>query len=238
MTDPTPTGYVHSFESFGTVDGPGIRNVIFLQGCHFRCLYCHNPDTWEEKGGTPTSVQELFSRIVRYKPYFESSGGGVTISGGEPLLQTAFVAGLFSLLKKEGIHTCLDTAGWLPPSVEHSSLMELIGLTDLVLLDIKHTDENQHKALTGQTGLKTLEFARLLEKHHIPVWLRYVIVPGYTDRPKDLEAFRELAFGLSNVEKVEYLPFHKLGEYKWEALGLPYRLGRVEPPDAEFMTRL
>ncbi len=233
----TLTGNIHSFESFGTLDGPGIRSVIFLQGCRLRCLYCHNPDTWQENAGTPMAAQALLNRVLRYKPYFESSGGGVTVSGGEPLLQAPFVAGLFRLLKKENIHTCLDTSGF-SPNTDPALLDELLAYTDLVLLSVKHMDSAEHFRLTGQSNHETLGFARHLSEHHIPVWLRYVIVPGYTDGPEDIKKFTAFASSLTNVQKIEYLPFHKMGEYKWQALCLPYRLKSVQPPAPAFMAAL
>ncbi|MCX7773902.1 MAG: pyruvate formate-lyase-activating protein [Clostridia bacterium] len=231
-------GRIHSFESFGTVDGPGIRSVVFLQGCHFRCLYCHNPDTWDMSDGTPITVAELYQRLMRFKPYFEPSGGGVTVSGGEPLLQMPFVKELFKLLRKEGIHTCLDTNGSYPESTTCKELDELLSYTDLVLLDIKHMNPESHKALTGFGPQKTLHFAKRLAEKGIPVWLRYVVVPGLTDSPEDLRAFKDFSSQQPNVEKVEYLPFHKLGEYKWEALGLSYSLKEVLPPSQDFMNTL
>ncbi len=233
----TPTGNIHSFESFGTLDGPGIRSVIFLQGCRLRCLYCHNPDTWQENAGTPMTSQALLNRILRYKPYFVASGGGVTVSGGEPLLQTPFVTDLFRLLKKENIHTCLDTSGF-SPNIDPALLDELLAYTDLVLLSVKHMDPAEHLRLTGQTNHETLGFAWRLSEHHIPVWLRYVIVPGYTDGPEDIEKFTAFASSLTNVQKIEYLPFHKMGEYKWQALCLPYRLKDVQTPAPAFMAAL
>ena len=202
MVEINDIGYIHSFESFGTVDGPGIRSVVFLQGCQFRCLYCHNPDTWIEKGGTPTKVTELYNQIIRYKPYFDASGGGVTVSGGEPLLQADFVAKLFSCLKKEGIHTCLDTTGWIPDHIDDNVVDELLSTTDLVLLDIKHMDKEAHKIITGQSNNKTLSFASKLQQLKIPVWLRYVVVPGLTDNLENIHAFKTYASSLSNVKKI------------------------------------
>lgn len=238
MKNTSLTGRIHSFESLGAHDGPGLRSVIFLQGCRFRCLYCHNPDTWQEDGGSVMEADALYERVLRFKPYFDSSGGGVTVSGGEPLLQAAFVAELFSRLKVAGVHTCLDTTGDFPDALEGPVLDRLIELTDLVLLDIKQTQKEKHRLLTGRGDIPSLKFAEYLEKKRVPVWLRYVIVPGYTDGQQDIEAFKDLASHLSNVEKTEYLPFHKMGEYKWKALNLPYALSHVEPPSAHFMAQL
>jgi len=174
---------------------------------------------------------------LRYKPYFMPSGGGVTVSGGEPLLQAAFVTELFRGLKDAGIHTCLDTAGDYT-FLESSLLDQLLQVTDLVLLDIKHTKPHKHRVLTGRSDIPAPVFARLLKQRSIPVWLRYVVVPGYTDDEAAVSAFKELAASLSNVQNIEFLPFHKMGEYKWKALNLPYKLSSVEPPSEEFMARL
>ena len=231
------TGRIHSFETFGTTDGPGIRFVVFMQGCQYRCLYCHNPDTWSVTAGTEYSPEDLFQIILRYKPYFESSGGGVTISGGEPLLQSEFLFSLFTLLKNEGIHTTLDTSG-NQQLIGNPAVEALIGLTDLVLLDIKHMESLAHKRLTGYDNTLPLHFAKDLDYLKLPVWLRYVIVPGYTDSPDALMTFREFINSLSNVARIDYLPFHKLGEYKWEALGIPWPLKHVSPPSEEFIKGL
>jgi pyruvate formate lyase activating enzyme len=232
------TGRIHSFESFGTMDGPGIRTVVFLQGCRFRCLYCHNPDTWDENAGIIMTVQDLLEQILRYKPYFEASGGGVTISGGEPLLQAGFVLELFRRLKEAGIHTCLDTSGFIPSNTETALLNDLISNTDLVLLDVKHPDPIVHRRITGHGNSEPRRFAEMLKEHNTSVWLRYVVVPGYTDNADAIIALKKYAASFSNIEKVEYLPFHKMGEFKWEALGLPYELKNVQPPAPEFMRTL
>jgi pyruvate formate lyase activating enzyme len=231
-------GRIHSFESFGTMDGPGIRTVVFLQGCRFRCLYCHNPDTWDENAGIIMTVQDLLEQILRYKPYFEASGGGVTISGGEPLLQAGFVLELFRRLKEAGIHTCLDTSGFIPSNTETALLNDLIFNTDLVLLDVKHPDPFVHRRITGHGNSEPRRFAEMLKEHNTSVWLRYVVVPGYTDNADAIIALKKYAASFSNIEKVEYLPFHKMGEFKWEALGLPYELKNVQPPAPEFMLTL
>lgn len=218
------TGRIHSFESFGTVDGPGIRFVIFMQGCPLRCLYCHNPDTWHLGGGSEYTVDEVMQKIRRYLPYIESSGGGITVSGGEPLLQPDFLLELFRRCREENIHTAIDTSGCAAVDERAAALLEY---TDLVLLDIKHINKEMHKKITGASNSLTLDFARALDSRKIPVWLRYVVVPGLTDDEISLKRLAEFLKSLSNVEKIELLPFHKLGEYKWKELGLDYTLGDV-----------
>ena len=209
---------VHSFESFGTVDGPGIRYVIFLQGCHLRCKYCHNRDTWDIKGGAYKSLDEIYDQIKRYKPYFKSSNGGVTVTGGEPLLQVKFLIELFGNLKKAGIHTCIDTSG-------------MVNLTDdvkkLLKLDIKHINREKCLQLTGHDNKKELEFARYLSQNGIPMWIRQVIIPGITDDEKDISTLSEFIKKLKTVEKVEFLPYHTIGKYKWEELEVKYELDDI-----------
>lgn len=222
------TGYVHSIETFGTVDGPGIRFVVFVQGCPLKCLYCHNRDTWDTKAGNLTKISDLVAEIKRYIPYMKSSGGGVTVSGGEPLLQPKFVLNLFKELKKLNIHTALDTAGSL---AINDDIAELLKYTDLVLLDIKHIDDENAKTLTGVSNKNNLDFARYLDKNNIPVWIRQVIIPGYTDDEKDLLKLKEFISTLSNVEKVELLPYHDLGKFKWDELGLEYKLADTRTAD-------
>ena len=221
---------VHSFESFGTVDGPGIRYVIFLQGCHLRCKYCHNRDTWEINGGTYKSLDEIFEQIKRYKPYFKTSNGGVTVTGGEPLLQVKFLIELFKNLKKAGIHTCLDTSGMVNLTED---VKRLLKLTDLVLLDIKHINSEKCKELTGHDNKKELEFARYLSQNGIPMWIRQVIVPGITDDEKDIMTLKEFVKKLKTVEKVEFLPYHTVGKYKWKELGEKYELEDIRNADQE-----
>lgn len=220
-------GRIHSFESFGTVDGPGIRFVIFMQGCSFRCLYCHNPDTWHVEGGTEYSVNEVMEKIKRYIPYFKNSGGGVTVSGGEPLIQVDFVTELFKLCKQEGIHTAIDTSGntrRIEGTDVSTKIDNLLDVTDLVLLDIKHIDAAKHKIITGTSNSPILNLANYLDKRKIPVWLRYVVVPGLTDDEQSIKKLSEFLGGLSNIEKIELLPFHKIGEYKWKELDFNYTL--------------
>ncbi|MBR2647086.1 MAG: pyruvate formate lyase-activating protein [Clostridia bacterium] len=227
-------GRIHSFESFGTVDGPGIRFVLFLQGCPLRCQYCHNPDTWGS-GGTEYSVEEVAERALKYRNYFGDKGG-VTATGGEPLLQIDFVIELFSLLKSKGVHTCVDTSGIMfhpddPASVEkHKKLIEV---TDLFLLDIKHIDDEACKKLTGQSNRNTLAFAKFLSEHGKKMWIRQVLVPGLTDGEDSLLETRAFIDTLATVEKVEVLPYHSMGVVKYEKLGLEYPLKDVVAPTKE-----
>ena len=215
---------VHSIESFGTVDGPGIRFVLFLQGCHLKCKYCHNRDTWDIKGGNYASLDDIFNKIMRYKNYIHPNGG-VTITGGEPLLQVNFLIELFTKLKKEGIHTCIDTSGMVSLT---DDIKKLLSMTDLVLLDIKHIDDDKCKELVGLSNKLELAFARYLSDNNIPVWIRQVLIPGYTDDEKDLIKLRDFINSLSNVQKVEILPYHNLGKHKWTKLGYKYELDGVK----------
>jgi len=227
----TVKGRIHSFESLGTVDGPGIRFVIFMQGCPFRCLYCHNPDTWSFDSGNVYSVDEVFSKAKRYFPYFKNSGGGITVSGGEPFVQPEFITELFIKCKNEGIHTAIDTNGFTDSNSD--AVNTLLDYTDLVLLDIKHIDNEKHKSLTGFSNEKVLKFAQHLNERKIPVWLRYVVVPGLTDFKPDIKKLSKFIEGLSNIEKIELLPFHKMGEYKWKNLDLDYKLYDTPPADED-----
>ncbi len=228
------TGRIHSFESFGTVDGPGIRFVAFLQGCPLRCLYCHNPDTWEG-GGTEYSVEEVAERALKYKNYFGEKGG-VTLSGGEPLLQIDFVIELFTLLKSKGIHTCVDTSGITFKKESEGSVekhKKLLEVTDLFLLDIKHIDDEACKTLTGLSNRNTLDFAQFLSDNGKNMWIRQVLVPGHTDEDESLQRTRAFIDGLKTVEKVEVLPYHTMGIVKYQKLGIPYPLEGVESPTKE-----
>lgn len=227
-------GRIHSFESFGTVDGPGIRFVVFLQGCPLRCLYCHNPDTWRA-GGEEYSAETVAARALKYRNYF-GENGGVTVTGGEPLLQIDFVIELFTLLKRKGIHTCVDTSGFTfragdPISVDKHE--KLIALTDLFLLDIKHIDDEACKKLTGQSNENTLAFAKFLSERGKKMWIRQVLVPNVTDDEESLKRTRAFIDGLKTVEKVEVLPYHTLGVVKYEKLGIEYPLAGVEAPTKE-----
>ena len=227
-------GYIHSTESMGTVDGPGIRYVVFLQGCPLRCKYCHNPDTWKLKEGKKVTVEELMQKIIKIKPYIERSGGGITISGGEPTMQLDFTLELLKTAKKAGLHTALDTSGY----IESEKFKKLLPYLDLVLLDLKVLDDHKHQKLTGVSNHKTLNLLEFLEAEEQPYWIRQVIVPGITD---DLEEMREFASFLADkksLQKVELLPYHKLGEHKWKNLGLKYQLINVEPPTDKKMAEL
>ena len=228
-------GRIHSFESFGTVDGPGIRFVVFLQGCPLRCQYCHNPDTWKADGGTLHTVEDVVARVLRYKNYFGEKGG-ITVSGGEPLLQIEFVTELFHALKAHGIHTCVDTSGITFQADNASSVLaheKWLEVTDLVLLDIKHIDDASCKALTGQGNARALQFAQFLSDKGKPMWVRQVLVPGLTDDEEMLKKTRAFIDGLKTVEKVEVLPYHTLGVVKYEKLGLEYPLKDLEAPKKE-----
>ena len=232
------TGRIHSFESFGTVDGPGIRFVVFLQGCPLRCQYCHNPDTWKV-GGTEYTVEDVATRILRYRNYFGEKGG-VTVSGGEPLLQIEFVTQLFTRLKEQGIHTCVDTSGITFQAGNEQSVEKhekLLAVTDLFLLDIKHIDEDACKSLTGMSNVNTLQFAKFLSDNGKKMWIRQVLVPNLTDNEESLKRTRAFIDTLKTVEKVEVLPYHTLGTVKYEKLGLDYPLKGVEPPTKESLAK-
>ena len=214
---------VHSIETFGTVDGPGVRFVIFLQGCHLQCKYCHNRDTWNIGEGTYQNVDELVEQIKKYQPYIMPDGG-VTVSGGEPLLQPHFLISLFKKLKNLGIHVAIDTSGMVEIT---DTIKEVLSLTDLVLLDIKHIDPMKCKQLVGLSNEKELAFAHYLSDNKIPMWIRQVLVPGYTDSKEDLYQLKNFISSLDTVEKVELLPYHNLGKYKWENLGQSYPFENV-----------
>ena len=232
------TGRVHSIESFGLVDGPGVRSVVFLKGCNLRCRYCHNPDTWTKEGGEEWEAESLFQKLYRFKPYWKNKGG-ITVSGGEAMLQMEFVTDLFSIAKEHGVHTALDTSGgpfcMEPDYLE--SFQKLMDVTDLFILDMKEMDPERHKALTGQDNRNILEFARYLSAHKKPMWIRHVLVPGLTDSRESLEALYNFLRELKSVERVEILPYHTMGVHKWEALGIPYSLKNVLPPTEEEVRR-
>ena len=222
--------YHHSTESCGTVDGPGVRFVIFLQGCPMRCKYCHNPDTWKMNTGTTRSAQSLIQDFRRNAAFYKN--GGITVTGGEALMQIDFLLELFGLAKKEGIHTCLDTSGitYHPGQSNYNDKLDkLMTLTDLVMLDIKHIDPEGHKDLTGQPNDGILAFARYLAAKRIPVWIRHVVVPGITDDPDQLTRLGTFIAGLPNVKALDVLPYHVLGVHKYRELGLSYPLEGVEP---------
>ena len=226
-------GRIHSFESLGAVDGPGVRFVVFMQGCSLKCKYCQNRDTWNLKGGTTYSSDEIVEKILRYKNYIMPNGG-VTISGGEPLLQTKFLIELFTKLKKYNLHTCIDTSGSV---VLTDEIKELIDLTDLFLLDIKCINDEKAINLTGVSNKKELEFARYLSNINKTMWIRQVLVPGYTDDEQDLIKLKEFISTLKSVEKVEVLPYHDLGKFKWEQLGEVYPLEKVRTANNDDVKR-
>ncbi len=227
-------GKVHSLESFGAADGPGVRFIIFLRGCRMRCAYCHNPDTWGADAGEEMTADELIDKALRYKTYW-GKNGGITVSGGEPLLQLDFLIELFKRAKKEGIHTTIDTAGqpFCKDEPFFGKFNELMQYTDLLLLDIKEMNPERHKALTGFDNANILEMAKYLSEINKPVWIRHVLVPGWSDFDEDLDSLGSFIDTLSNVERVEVLPYHTLGKFKWENLGLKYRLEDVCPPSEE-----
>ena len=212
------TGRIHSIQSLGTVDGPGVRTVVFMQGCPLRCGYCHNPDTWDTEGGEIVEAEELFQKIRRFAPYFGEEGG-VTLSGGEVLLQPGFGTELFSLCKAKGLNTALDTSGCL----WNEEIDSLLSVTDLVLLDIKMTTDADYREYVGCPLAKPLFFLQKLEEKGIPVWIRHVVVPGLTDTAENIKRLRELLRGYSCIQKMEFLPFHKICVPKYEKLGLPFR---------------
>ena len=223
-------GFIHSTESFGTVDGPGVRFVIFLQGCPMRCKYCHNPDTWKMQSGALRSAQSLIRDFERNAAFY--SKGGITVTGGEALMQIDFLLELFALAKQKKVHTCLDTSGitYRPgESAYNEKLDRLMELTDLVMLDIKHIDPEAHKDLTGHDNAGILAFARYLDEKQIPVWIRHVIVPGITDDPGQLTRLGHFLGTLSNVKALDVLPYHIMGVSKYKELDIPYPLEGVEP---------
>lgn len=232
-------GRIHSVESCGTLDGPGIRYVVFTQGCLMRCQYCHNPDTWDLQGGKEVTVEEILSDLRGYAPYLHFSGGGITVSGGEPLIQLPFLIQLFKACKSEGIHTCLDTSGgcFTGTKEQYKLIDQLLKVTDLVMLDIKQIDNEKHRRLTGVPNLNILKLAQYLSDNKVSMWIRYVLVPGHTDDEQDIKNLGEFIRGLSSVEKVEVLPYHKLGVYKWKELGLKYMLEDVQPPSEELVEK-
>lgn len=227
-------GHIHSTESFGAADGPGVRFIIFMQGCHMRCRYCHNPDTWKMDGGDEVTADEILKRALRFKPYW-GKDGGITISGGEPLLQIDFVIELFKKAKELGINTCIDTAGnpFTKEEPFFSKFEELMKYTDLLLLDLKEINPARHKDLTGFDNSNIIEMAKYLSEINKPVWIRHVLVPEHSDFDEDLDALGDFIDTLSNVDRVEILPYHTLGKFKWENLGIPYSLESISPPSAE-----
>lgn len=223
-------GRIHSFESFGAVDGPGIRFVLFMQGCPLKCKYCQNRDTWNPKGGEVYTVDQVVKKILRSKPYIDSSDGGLTVSGGEPLLQANYLTELFKEIKKHKIHTAIDTAGSIKIN---DSIKEMLEYTDLVILDIKHIDNEKCIELTGSSNINELNFARYCSDNNIDLWIRQVLVPGYTDNENDLKKTREFIKSLKTVKNVEILPYHNLGKFKWDELKEKYLFESVRVPTNE-----
>lgn len=230
-------GFVHSVESFGSVDGPGIRFLIFLQGCPMRCQFCHNPDSWKTGIGEERTADELLDQAERFRTYW-GDNGGITVSGGEALLQIDFLLELFEKAKQRGIGTCLDTSAQLftRKSPFFEKFERLMELTDTVLLDIKHIDDEEHRKLTRHSNANILDCARYLSEIDKPVWIRHVLIPGITDKDEYLVRLRDFLSTLHNIERIEVLPYHTLGVYKYEKLGIDYPLKGVQPPAAERVT--
>lgn len=241
-------GKIHSIETFGTVDGPGVRFVVFFQGCPMRCQYCHNPDTWQTEDGQEIEAEEILSRMERNIAFYKT--GGITATGGEPMLQIEFLTELFAKAKERGIHTCLDTSGILFPGGETEMTLEewtrrmvqidcLLSVTDLIMLDIKHIEPKSHRMLTGHDNENVLAFARYLNDKKKPVWIRHVVVPGITFYKEELTGLGHFLGTLSNVEKLEVLPYHALGKVKYDNLGMDYvlkdtpQLTKAEAKEAE-----
>ena len=231
-------GNIHSVETFGSADGPGVRYIVFLKGCNMRCKYCHNPDTWAKTDGELRSPEDVLKQALRYKNYWGKKGG-ITVSGGEALLQIDFVTELFTLAKQQHVNTCLDTSGnpFTREEPFYSKFEELMKVTDLVMLDIKHMDDAAHRELTGQTNTNILDMARCLSDNGKAMWIRHVLVPGITDDEGQIKRLRKFIDTLNTVERVEVLPYHTLGVFKWKELGIPYRLEGVKPPTEEQVQR-
>ncbi len=225
-------GYIHSTESFGTVDGPGIRFVIFFQGCPMRCLYCHNPDSWEPRIGQLRSSDSLLAEFDRYKEFLKN--GGITATGGEPMMQLPFLTELFTKAKAKGIHTCLDTSGVLFSENRLEEMRALCRVTDLVMLDIKHIDDDKHRKLTGHSNRNILAFAEFLAEQNIPLWIRHVVVPGWTDDPDAQRRLGHFIGGLRTLKALDVLPYHDMGKVKYRELGMDYPLEGILPlPEEE-----
>ena len=231
-------GRISTTESFGSVDGPGIRFIVFVQGCRYRCQYCHNPETWEREGGYEATAEEIFRQAWRYRPYWKRTGG-ITVSGGEPLLQLEFVTELFRLAKEKGVNTVIDTAGepFTYDEPFFSAFETLLPLSDLFLLDLKQIDDAKHRALTGTSNESALALARFLSERGKRMWIRHVLVPGWTTGEEDLRRLSAFIAGLKTVDRVEVLPYHAMARHKYEELRLPYRLGDTPAPTAEEIAR-
>jgi pyruvate formate lyase activating enzyme len=226
-------GFLHSFTTGSAVDGPGIRAVAWTAGCQWRCLYCHNPDTWTMTHGVPVTLARATGELSKYRHDLKAMNGGFTLSGGEPLMQHRFAVKLLAAAHEMGIHTALDSNGYYG----HRLADENLEAISLVLLDLKGWDSERHKRLTGVENGPTLEFARRLARRRRPVWVRFVLVPGLTDDHEEVKQIARFAAGLGNVERVDVLPFHQMGRFKWQQLGLTYALGDVEPPSTEVVER-
>lgn len=231
---PPSSGRIHSWDLSTGVDGPGTRFALFLSGCPLRCLYCANPDTWHMRDGRRATVDEVMAEIGRYTAFIDSTGGGVTLTGGEPLLQPAFTGQILRRCRESGLHTALDTSGFLGARATD----ELLADTSLVLLDIKHFDVPAYRALTGGSLTPTLNFATRLDRLGVPVRIRYVLVPGWTDDERAVDGLAAFAAGLGTIEQIDVLPFHKLGAAKYDALGLPFPLRGTPVPDAALVERV
>lgn len=227
-------GFLHSFTTGSAVDGPGMRVVAWTAGCQFRCLYCHNPDTWNMMNGMAVPLERAIAALNMYRHGLKVMNGGLTLSGGEPLMQDRFVVRLLTAAKGMGVHTALDTNGYLGERLSDEELEQI----DVVLLDIKTWDSERHQQLTGKDNGPTLDFARRLAQRRKTIWLRYVLVPGLTDDENDIAQIAAFAAGLGNVERVDVLPFHQLGRYKWQKLGIDYKLNEVEAPSRELIDRV
>ncbi|MET8452015.1 pyruvate formate-lyase-activating protein [Streptomyces sp. NPDC005209] len=234
MKAATTTGRIHSWDLSTGVDGPGTRFVLFVNGCPLRCLYCANPDTWRMRDGREATVDEVMAEIEKYRPFITTAGGGVTITGGEPLLQPAFTGAVLRRCREAGLHTALDTSGFLGARATD----DLLADTDLVLLDIKSFDTNTYRKLTGGTLAPTLNFATRLDRLGKRMWIRYVLVPGWTDAPVAVDGLARFVAGLAGVDRVDILPFHKLGAAKYEALGLPFPLRDTPSPTPDLVRRV
>ena len=231
-------GKIHSLESFGSVDGPGVRYIVFLKGCKMRCKYCHNPETWSLEGGENKSAEEILEKAIKFKSYWGKKGG-ITVSGGEALLQIDFVTELFEKAHEKGINTALDTSGnpFTREEPFFSKFNKLMEVTDLYILDIKHIDEEKHKFITGHSNKNILEMAKYLSDNGKDMWIRHVLVPGLTDKEEDVKKLGEFVKTLKTVKRFEILPYHTLGVYKWEELGIDYSLKDVKPPTKEEIDR-
>ena len=227
-------GFLHSFTTGATVDGPGVRVVAWTAGCMWRCRFCHNPDTWTMRNGLPVTVTRAIEELRKYRHGLKVMSGGFTLSGGEPLMQDRFAAKLFAAASGMGIHTALDTNGFYGEKLSDEELQTI----DLVLLDIKTWDPERHREITGMDVAPTLAFAQRLAAARRPIWMRYVLVPGLTDDVGDIAHIAGFAAGLGNVERVDVLPFHQMGKYKWQQLGIPYTLAATAPPDADMVERV